>query len=63
MSSPELEKFEVTEDDFMGAFNPERKKFKMSKNQAIYGSWVCALFVLAISVSIVISLCGQFISW
>jgi len=41
-SSPEVEKFEVTEDDFMGAFNPERKKFKMSKNQAIYGRAMCA---------------------
>jgi len=36
-SSPEIEQFEITDDDFASAFNPERKKFRMSKNQAIYG--------------------------
>jgi len=37
-SSPEIEQFEITDDDFASAFNPERKKFRMSKNQAIYGN-------------------------
>jgi len=37
-SSPEIEQFEITDDDFATAFNPERKKFRMSKNQAIYGN-------------------------
>lgn len=35
MSSPELEKFELTDEDL----NPTMKRFKMSKNQAIYGVW------------------------
>lgn len=37
-SSPEIEQFEITEEDVTDAFNPERKKFRMSKNQAIYGN-------------------------
>ena len=42
-SSPEIEQFEITDDDFASAFNPERKKFRMSKNQAIYGNTVLSL--------------------
>jgi tuftelin-interacting protein 11 len=38
-SSPEVEKFEITDNDFADAFNPERKKFRLSKNQTIYGIW------------------------
>jgi len=39
-SSPEIEQFEITDDDFASAFNPERKKFRMSKHQAIYGKLI-----------------------
>jgi len=37
-SSPEIEQFEITDDDFASAFNPESKRFRMSKNQQIYGT-------------------------
>ena len=39
MSSPEVERFEVTEEDLQNEFNPNRKRFKLSKEQAIYGMW------------------------
>ena len=35
MSSPEVERFEVTEDDLEHEFNPRRRR--QTKNQAIYG--------------------------
>ncbi|XP_069102141.1 tuftelin-interacting protein 11-like [Argopecten irradians] len=38
MSSPEVERFEVTEDDLMQEFNP-RPGHRISKNRAIYGMW------------------------
>ncbi len=37
MSSPEVESFEVTEDDLLNEFNPNRRRFRQSKNKAIYG--------------------------
>ncbi|XP_060079683.1 tuftelin-interacting protein 11-like isoform X1 [Ylistrum balloti] len=38
MSSPEVERFEVTEDDLANEFN-QRPGHRMSKNRAIYGMW------------------------
>ena len=37
MSSPEVERFEVTEDDLQNEFNPYRKQFRQTKHQATYG--------------------------
>lgn len=37
MSSPELERFELTENDVEHIFDPGAKRFGQSKNQAIYG--------------------------
>ena len=37
MSSPETERFELTEEDYANEFNPNRFKFRQSKNQATYG--------------------------
>ena len=39
MSSPEVESFEVTEEDLTNEFNPNRRTFRQSKNQAIYGEF------------------------
>ncbi|PVD28664.1 hypothetical protein C0Q70_11258 [Pomacea canaliculata] len=39
MSSPELERFELTENDVEHIFDPGAKRFGQSKNQAIYGIW------------------------
>ncbi|XP_013412007.1 tuftelin-interacting protein 11 isoform X2 [Lingula anatina] len=39
MSSPEVERFEVTDEDLLNEMDPYRKRFRMSKNQAIYGVW------------------------
>lgn len=38
MSSPEVERFEVTEDDLMNEFYPRAGR-RQTKNQAIYGMW------------------------
>jgi len=37
MSSPEVEKFEITAEDFADELNPGRKKYKRTKNQATFG--------------------------
>ena len=37
MSSPEVERFEVTDEDLYNEFNPNRRQFRQSKNQATYG--------------------------
>ena len=37
MSSPEVEKFEVTDEDLLNEFNPNRRQFRQSKNRATYG--------------------------
>ena len=37
MSSPEVERFEVTQDDLDNEFNPFRRTFQQSKHQATYG--------------------------
>ncbi|CAH1799129.1 unnamed protein product [Owenia fusiformis] len=39
MSSPETERFEVTEDDLYNEFNPNRPSWRQTKNQATYGIW------------------------
>ena len=39
MSSPEMESFEITDQDLNDEFNPDRKTFRMSKKKAIYGMW------------------------
>ena len=39
MSSPEVERFEVTEDDVDNEFNPNRRTFRQSKHQATYGGY------------------------
>ena len=40
MSSPETERFELTEEDYANEFNPNRFKFRQSKNQATYGMYL-----------------------
>lgn len=37
MSSPEVEKFEVTDYDLENEFNPNRRQRRQTKNQATYG--------------------------
>ena len=37
MSSPEVERFEVTDEDLANEFNPNRPTYRQSKNKAIYG--------------------------
>ncbi|KAK7107599.1 tuftelin-interacting protein 11-like [Littorina saxatilis] len=39
MSSPEVERFEVTEGDLDQILNPGSRRFRQSKNQATYGIW------------------------
>ncbi|XP_014778583.1 tuftelin-interacting protein 11 [Octopus bimaculoides] len=39
MSSPEVEKFEVTDYDLANEFNPNRRYRRQTKNQATYGIW------------------------
>ena len=39
MAEPEIEKFEITEDDIENEFNPHRRMHKMSREQNIYGMW------------------------
>ncbi|XP_076445229.1 tuftelin-interacting protein 11-like [Babylonia areolata] len=39
MSSPEVERFEVTDDDLGRIFEPGSRRFRQSKNQATYGIW------------------------
>ena len=39
-SSPEVEKFEITEDDLENEFNPNRRTFRMTKHQATYGKLI-----------------------
>jgi tuftelin-interacting protein 11 len=39
MSSPEVESFEITDQDLLDEFNPERRTFRQSKNRATYGVW------------------------
>lgn len=39
MSSPEVEKFEVTDYDLENEFNPNRRQRRQTKNQATYGIW------------------------
>ena len=39
MSSPEVEKFEVTDYDYENEFNINRPQRRQTKNQAIYGSF------------------------
>jgi len=39
MSSPEVERFEITEEDLNSEFNPNRRTFRQSKHQATYGMW------------------------
>ena len=39
MSSPEVEKFEVTEDDLAREFHPGYGR-RQTKNQAIYGEYI-----------------------
>jgi len=40
MSSPEVERFEITDEDLQNEFNPNRKHFRMSKNKATYGKFI-----------------------
>ena len=40
MSSPEVERFEVTDEDLANEFNPNRPTYRQSKNKAIYGKFV-----------------------
>lgn len=39
MSSPEVEKFEVTDYDYENEFNINRPQHRQTKSQAIYGSF------------------------
>lgn len=39
MSSPEVEKFEITDYDYENEFNINRPQRRQTKNQAIYGSF------------------------
>ncbi|XP_050394866.1 tuftelin-interacting protein 11 [Patella vulgata] len=39
MSSPEVERFEITEDDIESIFDPTARRFRQSKEQARYGIW------------------------
>ena len=43
MSSPEVERFEVTDEDLANEFNPNRHTYRQSKNKAIYGKFVLAI--------------------
>ena len=43
MSSPEVERFEVTDEDYANEFNPNRPQFRQSKNQATYGKQTCCI--------------------
>ena len=44
MSSPEVERFEVTDEDLANEFNPNRPTYRQSKNKAIYGKFVLTVF-------------------
>ena len=35
----EVEQFEVTNEDLMNEFNPDRPQFRQTKEQALYGIW------------------------
>ncbi|ESO85853.1 hypothetical protein LOTGIDRAFT_221309 [Lottia gigantea] len=39
MSSPEVERFDITEDDIEAIYDPMSRRFKQSKEQARYGIW------------------------
>lgn len=41
MSSPEVERFEVTEEDLQNEFNPNRPQFRQTKHRATYGNFSC----------------------
>lgn len=43
MSSPEVEKFEITEDDLANEFYPRGGR-RQTKNQAIYGKSIVSSF-------------------
>ena len=45
MSSPEVEKFEVTDYDLENEFNPNRRQRRQTKNQATYGKWSWYFFL------------------
>lgn len=35
----ELEEFNITNDDLINEFNPDRPTFRQTKEQALYGIW------------------------
>ncbi|XP_041352059.1 tuftelin-interacting protein 11-like [Gigantopelta aegis] len=39
MSSPEVERFEISENDIEDIYNPGQRRFRQTKNQATYGIW------------------------
>lgn len=49
MSSPEVERFEVTEGDMEQIFDPGARRFRQSKNKATYGKNTPLWTLLAIS--------------
>ena len=63
MSSPEVERFEITDEDLQNEFNPHRKQFRMSKNKATYGKCVAwtlqSLLTLLSRVGMLGAICGS----
>lgn len=38
-SEEEVEAFDVTNDDLINEFNPDRPQFRQTKEDALYGMW------------------------
>ena len=42
MSSPEVERFEISENDLEDIYNPGQRRFRQTKHQATYGKLLVA---------------------
>ena len=60
---PEVEKFEITEDDLENEFNPHRRGFRQTKKQATFGECLeVNIIVPLVSIFSFLSICIVIIS-